>query len=272
MRMKGIARIVLCSVLAASPVYEAAAQINIRTTPPPIVTAENESWYLSGTPITYWGYIYYQAGPRIHFIATEMIRSGDFRGIPLYTRTTIEPFSVVFLPVGHGLLQPYERRRVGQLAGTTGSSAPSFPTAIGTDWGSEYDFGPQAPAPPRLGSDWPCEPCYRPVGTSGESGAGYSEEPVDIDFADPARIVNLATAQRAARRPDSVNGIFVTYQNQRWFSSGPPVPFDASEFVRTGDQDGLPIYRSRHGSQSTIYIPVLKEQTDTLAPYSKRKR
>src|SRR4051794_32458791 len=238
--MKRTARIVLCSVLAAAPACEATAQINIRSTPAPRVTAENESWYLSGTPITYSGNIYYQAGPRIHFIATEMVRSGDFRGIPLYTRTTIEPFSVVFLPVGQGLLQPYEQRRIGQLAGTVGSSAPSFPTAIATDWGTEYEYRIQAPAPPRLGSDFECEPCSRPVGTSGEAGA-VPEEPVDVDFADPARIVDLAAARRAARRSDSPNGIFITYENQRWFSSGEPVPFDASQFVRAGEKDGLPI-------------------------------
>ena len=70
---------------------------------------------------------YYPAGPRVHFMPFEMVRSGDFLGIPLYSRTTIEPYSVVFIPVGGGMMQPYERRREGELAGTVGSSAPSFP-------------------------------------------------------------------------------------------------------------------------------------------------
>ena len=103
----------------------AAAQMTMRPTPVPIVTAENEYWYLEGEPITFSGSIYYPAGPEIYFIPYEMVRSGEFRGIPLYSRTTIEPFSKVFVPLPGGRMLPYERRRAGDLAGTTGSTAPS---------------------------------------------------------------------------------------------------------------------------------------------------
>ena len=105
----------------------AAAQMTMRPTPVPVVTAENTSWYLAGEPIMYSGSIYYPAGPEIYFNPYEMVRSGEFRGVPFYSRTTIEPFSKVFVPLPGGRMLPYERRRAGDLAGTTGSTAPSFP-------------------------------------------------------------------------------------------------------------------------------------------------
>src|SRR4030095_9199989 len=103
------------------------AQMMLRPTPFPVVTAENERWYLAGEPITSEGNIYYPTGAQVYFNPYEMVRSGYYRGIPLYSKTTLEPYSVVFVPIAGGLLQPYERRRDGDVAGTVGSTAPSFP-------------------------------------------------------------------------------------------------------------------------------------------------
>src|SRR5437762_532000 len=128
--MKETARLVLFVVLGSGVAAPVLAQISIQPTPPPTVTAENESWYVTNEPVLFAGNTYYPAGPSIHFLANEMVLSGLFRGVPLYTRTTIEPYSVVFLPVGGGLMRPYERRRSGDLAGTTGSSVPSLPVEI----------------------------------------------------------------------------------------------------------------------------------------------
>ena len=79
----------------------------------------------------------------------EMARTGNYRGIPLYVLTTRDPYGVVYLPVARGLMQPYERRRDGDAAGTVGNSAPSFPV----DRDSEAtlpDSGLQAQGPPDL--------------------------------------------------------------------------------------------------------------------------
>ena len=109
-------------VVAVSAANPAAAQSVLRPTPQPIVTAENEPWYLSGEPITYAGNLYYPAGAQVFFNPNEMVRSGFHMGVPLYTRTTIEPFSVVYVPLAGGRMQPYERPRAGELAGTSGLS------------------------------------------------------------------------------------------------------------------------------------------------------
>ena len=260
--MKQALGFLLGCAVAVFHVKPADAQPMIRDTRPPSITAESENWYLSGIPITYEGHFYYPAGPRVHFIPAEMVRSADFRGVPLYARTTIEPFSVVFVPVGGGMMQPYERRREGELAGTVGSSAPSFPVALASDSGlDDVAFGPQAAAPPRLAGL--AEEQYaiaRPVGTYGK---GTELDGLNLSLGERA-----ARAGRFPRRVDSANAIFIEYSGNRWYTSGPPVPFDAARFTSAGDKDGFPVYR-KAGDAQTIYVPIVKDAS-AVAPYSRR--
>src|SRR5262249_35098962 len=107
----------------------AIAQIQSRPTDAPIVTANNESWYLNRESVQFAGDLYYPAGATVFFNGNQMVRSGNYNGVPLYTDTTLEPFSIVYVPLEHGLMQPYERVRQGSLAGTTASRPPSFPVA-----------------------------------------------------------------------------------------------------------------------------------------------
>src|SRR5687768_17418084 len=123
--MRGI--LILLSLLVAAPV---AAQIQSRPTDPPVVTAVNESWYQLGEPIQFAGELYYRAGAIVFFNGNTMVRTGHYNGVPLYADTTVEPFNIVLVPISRGLLQPYERPRRGDLAGTTGSRPSSFPVRI----------------------------------------------------------------------------------------------------------------------------------------------
>src|ERR671924_587657 len=99
--------------LAAAPL---AAQIQSRPTDPPIVTAVNESWYQLREPIQFAGELYYPAGPTVFFNGNSMVRTGHYNGVPLYADTTVEPYSIVYVPIAGGLMQPYERVRRGELA------------------------------------------------------------------------------------------------------------------------------------------------------------
>src|SRR5258705_6032953 len=126
----------------------AAPQIQTRQTDLPIVTAENESWYVNGEPIQFAGDLFYQAGADVFFNGNTMVRSGNFNGVPLYTDTTREPYSVVFVPIGRGLMQPYERPRQGNLAGTTASRTPSFPGGAPASGASLPQAGSAPTAPP----------------------------------------------------------------------------------------------------------------------------
>src|SRR5438445_12442804 len=99
----------------------------IQPTPPPQVTAASASWQINGAPIFFAGQFYYPAGPTVYFDGNVMVRSGVYESVPLYSDTTLEPFSIVFVPVGGKVMRPYERKRDGQLAGSVGSRTPSFP-------------------------------------------------------------------------------------------------------------------------------------------------
>ena len=117
-------------MLAPTAVY---AQATWQATSPPLVTAENEPWFRAGDPIIWSGAYYYPAGTPRFFSPSEMVRSGSFRGVPLYTDATLDPYSIVYVPIAGGMMQPYQRRRDGALAGTTGSTTPAFPPTAATE-------------------------------------------------------------------------------------------------------------------------------------------
>src|SRR5829696_56350 len=131
-------------LLLSGPVH---AQITWQPSTRPEVSAENTSWYQNAEPIMWNGDYYYPAGAAQGFNPYQMVRGGSFRGIPLYTDATLEPYSIVFVPLNGARMQPYERRRSGALAGTTGSRAPSLPTDIGAE-GISVSAVLQAQGPP----------------------------------------------------------------------------------------------------------------------------
>jgi hypothetical protein len=236
----------------------------MRTARFPAVTADSETWYLNGRPLTYAGHFYYPAGPRIHFNPDEMVLTGEYRGIPIYMQTTIEPYSVVFVPLDGGLMQPYERRRDGDLAGTSGSSAPSFPVATASDLTADEESTlREAPAPPE--TQWEDESMVpEPAATSGLGAAPNAAATSGRSAVQPS-----PATRRFVRRPLALNGIFVEYANAKWFSSGLPVAYDPARFVRIGDLDGFPVYADPKDG-STIFVRVVQGSTDAVAPYSKR--
>ncbi len=105
------------TVLTLALSHPAAGQVTLQSTPQPAVTAENESWYSSGGPVTFGGSIYYPAGAVTHFLRNEMVRTGTIGSVPIYARTTQEAGSVIYVPLAGGVMKPYERRRSGDLAG-----------------------------------------------------------------------------------------------------------------------------------------------------------
>lgn len=224
---------------------DAAAQIQSRPTDPPLVTAVNESWYRLSEPIQFAGDLYYPAGPLVFFNGNTMVRTGHYNGVPLYADTTVEPFSVVLVPVGRGLLQPYERRRRGDLAGTTGSRSPSFPVQPVPDSASlpMAAVSPTSPPlppgaigvyTPEIPTTAPARPAQEAVGTTGIA---------------PRRPVVIA------RRPESNDGIWIRFRGERWVHAGPAVPLGTADFTRVGEYAGVPVY-TRRGSRDVIYLPT----------------
>jgi hypothetical protein len=217
------------------------------------------------------GNLYYSTGAKTSFNSNEMVMSGFYGGIPLYSRTTIEPYSLVYVPIAGGWMKAYERPRTGELAGTVGSTTsmlvgrPAEPTAT-------LGSVPQAAGPPVLSST----PVLSSVTPTSEPTLPAVVAPIPTT---PARTeppvvgtsgtVPLRTtpASRIRRQPSHV---FIEFGSNRWFSAGVPVPFDDSRFVRVGEYRGFPVYAVRGGGPSTIYVPLGRDIPDIVAPYSRR--
>jgi hypothetical protein len=211
------------------------------------------------------GSAYYPAGPSIHFLANEMVLSGFFRGVPLYTRTTIEPYSVVFVPAAGGMMRPYERPRSGDLAGTTGSSVPSLPVDIPTGFTPSTRL--QAAGPPFVETREVMS--ASPVSLRQGRAAGEERAaPLAPRVGTGGRVHTPHTStSKTGHRP--ANGIFVEFNNQRWFASAPPASLDPAALRRIGEWHGFPVYTSAKTGRSTIYIPVA-QGSDAYAAYSRR--
>ncbi len=104
------------------------AQVYRSATPAPQVTAAGADWQAQREPIYFAGNTYYPTGPNVFFDQWVMSRTGTYKGVPLYMDSTLQPYSIIYVPIGGNLLRPYERRRDGELAGTVGNRMPSFPT------------------------------------------------------------------------------------------------------------------------------------------------
>jgi hypothetical protein len=247
--------------------FVARAQVVWQPAQTPLVTAENESWYLAADPIIWAGAYFYPTGPQVFFDRNQMVRSGSFRGIPLYTDATREAISVVYVPLAGGLMQPYERRRTGELAGTTGNTAPGFPTDIGREGiapeGIAVDIA-QNPGPPDFARPYDVAPLGEraPSTAAGEAGRpSVSAEAIEAGGR------SIVYAPRTGARPRGLNGIWVEFDGRRWFASGPAEVFDSAKFTERGVYHGFPVY-ARKGESGSIYIPAV---AGLVTPYKQRK-
>jgi hypothetical protein len=275
--MVKMARAIAVAVLVLAPIA-VFAQATFQPSPVPTITAENEDWYQDREPIVFAGNLYYSVGSPVFFNRYEMAPNGYYRGVPIYTRTTIEPYSQIFVPLPGGLMQPYERRRAGDLAGTVGSMAPSFPVETSNEAAARTTTSSlgQAQGPPTnvAGSIASTRP---PVGMLGPfevpPSFGRSEtaplpsEPIAASAYEPTP----SRRRLSAEKPEGLNGVYVEFQGKRWFSSGPAVPLDIAQVNKIGEYRDFPVYADRR-NPDTIYISVAESATGLVAPYTVRRR
>lgn len=243
-------------VVAAASSVALSAQAQSRPTELPPVTAENEAWYLEGAPVEFAGDVYYRAGAIVYFNGNTMVRSGYFNGVPLYSDATLEPYSLVFVPLPQGQMQPYERLRRGELAGTTGSRTPSFPVALVPE---QRGLPMAATAPTSLRTTAVDEA----VGTS-----GIVQRPAvtPLPAASQPVVWKPAPPEVTLRRAESNDGIWLEYGGARWISAGRAVAWDAAAFRKVGEYSGFPVYE-RAGESDLIYLPV---RDGVLTPYKRK--
>jgi len=249
-------KLTLIAVLVAfvSPAW---AQMQSRPTDPPLVTAANESWYLLREPVQFAGELYGQAGPPVFFNGNTMVRSGHYNGVPLYTDTTVEPFSVVLVPISRGLLQPYARLRPSYspviMAAVSPTAPPLSPGAISVYTPEAFSVS----APETVGT----------AGIVAPPVVSPSVRPPEPEIVGTAR--TLASRRPAAipvvsmRPPESNDGVWIMFAGEKWLSAGTAVPF-TTEFVRVGEYSGFPVFARRDFSQEVIYMP---SRAGFIAPY-----
>jgi hypothetical protein len=249
--------IVIVTLFVVAP---AAAQVQSRPTDAPLVTAAGESWYQLREPVQFAGDLYYPAGAAIFFNGNTMVRTGHYNGVPLYADTTLEPYSIVYVPISRGLMQPYEKLRRGDLAGTTGSRTPSFPVRAQPDRAS-------LPAAAIAPTDPP-----QPIGAisvftpnSGTAVAGPTSMPTAVTPATAAAsAIPTPEPMATLMRPESNDGIWIRYVGEKWLSAGKAVPSSESEFVQVGDYVGFPVFARQGLRDDVIYLPT---RAGLIAPY-----
>jgi hypothetical protein len=248
------------------------AQVTLLPTPPPQVTAANASWQLRAEPIFYGGDFYYPTGPNVFFDGNVMRRTGVYQGVSLYEDGTLEPYSIVYAPVGNNLMRPYERRRAGELAGTVGSRTPSFPI--------ERDVEASA-ASGRFGIPPAGERVYRTAADVAPSQRGAGSLVCCACIPTTPCVPNIASGSQAEGGrpfaptsiqsipgPTSNDGIWVEFNGSRWSSRGSAVAFDPNQFTVAGMYRDVPVYQRRGGSDREIFIPSVAG--GLLAPFQRQ--
>jgi hypothetical protein len=230
------------------------------------MTAASAEWQITGEPIFYDGNFYYPTGPTVFFDGQVMTRTGVYKGVPLYQDRTLEPYSVVFVPIGGMLMRPYERRRAGELAGTTGSRTPSFPIEHEVEVSAASGMiGIQIP--PVQGTLAAVVPYVEGQPTA-VAPVGSGQLPTAPSAAMQAGATPEAapfTRIESIPPPTANRGVWVEFEGARWYSAGPAVPYDDDRFVPSGDIDGFPVYRLKNGAADEIYVAVTID--GPVAPY-----
>jgi hypothetical protein len=268
-------RSIVITCLLALAASSAAAQLISRPTDAPAVSAVGQSWFELREPIIYAGEAYYPAGAAVPFNGYQMVRTGHYNGVPVYADATRDPYRVVYVPMGSGQLRPYERRRVGALAGSVGTTSPSFPVALTSDQSVPpaaagapsnlpYSVGAVSAFTPEVAPPLVLVPA---VATTAAAPVCSCEQPSPV--AVPATAVAAPVpADRVAvisvRRPDNNDGVWVRFEGATWVSTGVAEPFTTA-FTQVGQLGGFPVYRKQDGA--VIY---LQSRDGVLAPYRRK--
>jgi hypothetical protein len=254
----------LLPIVLVAVTISVSAQTQSRPSDPPIVTAENDAWFSRGDPVQFAGNTYLQAGAHVFFDGNRMVRAGIFNGVPLYVDTTLEPYSVVYIPIGRGLMQPYERPRTGDLAGTTGSRAPSFPVGAQVN-GRTPPMAASAPTglgPVPVLGDEVSEPApIDPVAFLSTLQAPVGPRDAMLISRPMAPPVTPAEMQRVREK------VWIDYRGGRWIPAGPAIPIENSGLVKSGEYAGFPVF-SYSGQDERIFLPAL---AGLVTPYQLKR-
>jgi hypothetical protein len=259
----------LVALLVSTAAY---AQVQSRPTDPPLVSAAGESWYQLREPMLLGADVYYHAGAAVFFNGNVMVRTGHYNGVPLYADATMEPYSVLYVPIGRGQMQPSERKRQGPLAGMAGSRLSGFPLRLLGDPGAIVTA--TATAPTQLPFTAGAIVSYTPETIS----FSPTPLPVPVPIAAAAPVVVAAAVDVAPPPvfvakiilsptvPENNDGVWVQFDNARWVSSG-RAEAQTGAFTQVGTHGGFPVLRRPGGPSDQIFIPT---RDGLVAPYRRK--
>ena len=230
----------LIAIVAVLVPTVGSAQAYPLRTAPPEVTAAAADWQLNSQSIIVSSTIFQPTRATRMFDGQVMVQVGVYQGVPVYADVTLEPNSVLYVPVARNQLRVYERRRDHELAATTGSQTPSLPVQNSARARAEE----------------------RVVGTTGSivpAGVGSGNA-----IPHPPRSV-METIQRPRH---GMNGVWLDFVGVRWYNSGVSASYSADRFSKVGEYRGFPVYVETAGNKDTIWVQVTKG--GPLAPYSQR--
>ena len=247
--MPRVASVVLALPLLLSTT--AFAQVYQWRTPPPPASAQYAEWQFNNEPIIVNSVLYHPTRETRFFDGEIMTQVGVYRSVPVYADVTLEAHSVVYVPVGRGLMRGYERRREGELAGTQGSRIPAFPVDIPTS------IAPQtAPIP-------------APIVVPTPAPAPEPEPPLTRELTSAPRTARSTPMHiESIPGPSRPNGVWLLYDGTRWYSDGPAAVFIPDRFTQVGQYRGFPVYRENNGRRDEIWVAVV--QDGPVAPYARR--
>lgn len=212
------------------------AQVYEFRSPPPAVDAAAAAWQVDSQLMLFAGLAYTPTREFRLFDAQVMTQIGVFKGVPIYADTTIEPWSIVYVPVGRDRMRTYTRVR--EVAADARVAADAITAAGAGAIGTASMIVPASPreSVPDAVAD---QSAPRPV----------RAEPV--------------------RTPRATDGVWLEFQSRRWYSDGEAVSYSPERFTPIGEYHGYLVYRDKTSKQSNV-IWVSSVEDGPLAPYVRR--
>jgi hypothetical protein len=231
---------VLGLVVFAPTVAQAQAPTLVGSSPPlkfggapPEVTAAGAEWQVNGEPIVVEG-LQYQATREFRpFDTNVMTQISLYQRVPIYADTTLEPFTVVYVPIGSSTMRAYTHASDALLAATSPIPAES----------------PKVTAPPPVS-----------VGTT------RTALPPAAPPKTPAR---RRTTSAATLHSPGRTLIWIAFAGARYDSDGEAAVFSADRFTKIGEYRGFPVYRAVNDvKKDRIWVTQVKD--GPVAPFVKR--
>jgi hypothetical protein len=264
--MRGSAFVVVFSLAVLFPKM-GNAQAFQAGSPIPEVTAGTAVWLARNEPIIVGGLVYYPTREQRMFDPGVMVMSGVYQGVPVYADVTQLPFSILYVPLTRTNMTSYERKREGDIAGTTASRTPAFPVDVASD--IEYQRVERQARQAIIARAIAAGGASEAPAAVGTTGTIVAPQPAPaagtIDRARPQRTIvqMIPTPQRA-----TTNGVWLEFSGARWYADGTAVSFSIDRFEPIGDYRGFPVYREKNGRSNAIWVSVVKD--GPVAPYAKR--